>query len=84
MVLPMIIVGGIWWIFIISPQRRFEKVRKERLAGLTKGMRIVTNGGLHGTIFSVSDDVVVVEIAERTRVTLNKENVATVVTEEES
>ena len=84
LVLPMIFVDGIWWVLVISPQRRFEKARRERLASLTKGMRIVTSGGLHGTIFSVSDDVVVVEIAERARVTLNKESVATVVTEEES
>ena len=66
----LFIVGAIWWFLIFNPQRKYEAARRELLAGL------------HGTIFSVGDEEIVVEVAERVRITLNKENVAKVVTAE--
>ncbi len=44
----------------------------EILAALQKGDLVVTSSGLHGKVFSVDDDEVVVEIADKVRVTIDK------------
>ena len=42
------------------------------MSALQKGDRVVTSSGLHGKVYSVEDDEVVVEVADKVRVTIDK------------
>ena len=60
-------VGGmlvILYFITIRPQQKQESLRKTMLAALKRGDRVLTSGGMYGTVVGVKDDVVVLKISE--------------------
>ncbi len=67
-ILPIVLILVVFYFLLIRPQNKRAKQHKELLAGLRRGDRVVTAGGLIGTITKVvNDGEVVVEIAEGVR-----------------
>ena len=68
--LPIIFVMVIFYFLLIRPQQKRAKQHKEMLAAIRRGDKIVTSGGLTGTVVKVVDesDTVEVEIAKDVRV----------------
>lgn len=64
MVLMMGIIFGIFWFLIIRPQQKQEKARRAMLDALKKKDRVVTNGGLLGTVQDLRDDEVTLRVSE--------------------
>lgn len=56
MLIPMVLVFVLFYFLIIVPQRRRQKAVDEMLDNLKPGDKVVTNGGLYGTVVSVRDD----------------------------
>jgi preprotein translocase subunit YajC len=54
LLIPAMIVAFMWFI-LIRPQRKEEKRRKELMASLKRGDRVVTIGGLHGEVVAVGE-----------------------------
>jgi preprotein translocase subunit YajC len=65
---PIVLVLGIFFFLVIRPQQRDRKRRAELLAALKKGDRVVTVGGIIGTIVGISERKVILKIADSTRV----------------
>jgi len=65
---PIILVLGIFFFLVIRPQQRERRRREEMLATLKKGDRVVTTGGLIGTIVGVSEQTLTLKIADSVRV----------------
>jgi preprotein translocase subunit YajC len=80
--LPIVVIFIIFYFLLIRPQKKKATEFKKLLEGLKKGDKIVTAGGIYGVIEAVNDSTVVVKIAENTKVKLNKNSVATVVTQD--
>ncbi len=72
---PLIIIFVIFYFLLIRPQQKKAKEQKEMVANLKKGDRIITSGGIHGTITNISDDTVSVEIANQVRVKVARSHV---------
>lgn len=71
--LPMLVaIFLIFYFLVIRPQQQDQKRAQEMLAGLQKGDYVVTSSGLHGRIAEVQTDTLIVEIADKVRVTLDK------------
>jgi len=67
--IPLILIFVVFYFLLIRPQQRKAKQHKEILAALRRGDRVVTAGGLIGTISKViNDKELQVEIAEGVRV----------------
>ena len=66
-VLPMIMLFVIWYFLLIRPQKKKDQARKEVLSRLKKGDSVVTSGGILGAIFALTDDEVVLEVADKTK-----------------
>ena len=68
--LPIIFVMVIFYFLLIRPQQKRAKQHKEMLAAIRRGDKIVTSGGLMGTVVKVVDDndTVEVEIAKEVKV----------------
>ena len=75
--LPLILIFVIFYFMLIRPQQKRAKEHKSFLQGLKKGDKIITSGGLYGTITGITDDSVTIEIAEKVRVKVDKNTVAT-------
>lgn len=66
--LPFILLIVVFYIFIILPQSRKAKQHQKMLAELQKGDRILTTGGLIGTIVGIDEKKIVLKIAENVKV----------------
>ncbi len=71
----------IFYFFLIRPQKKQEKETKRMIDALKKGDKIVTIGGIYGTVFSVKDSTVVVKVDDSTKIEFTKTAISRVVTE---
>ena len=69
--IPLILIFVIFYFFLIRPQQKKVKEHKAMVESLKKGDKIVTTGGITGTITRVVDnDKIEVEISENVTVTV--------------
>ncbi len=61
--LPLLLMGGIFYFLLIRPQQRQRRKQADLLLSLDVGDEVQTIGGMFGTIKSLDDDRVLVEIA---------------------
>lgn len=66
---------AVFYFFMIRPQQKRQKELEQKRNALKAGDRIVTSGGIYGTIKHVNERDLVVEIAEGVRVTIDKGSV---------
>ena len=78
--MPIILVMIIFYFLLIRPQQKRAKQHKAMLAELKRGDKIITNGGLTGTIVKVVDDseTIEVEIAKDVKVSVVRTMIADV------
>ncbi len=74
--MPLILIFLIFYLLIIRPQRIKEKKHQNMLRNLSKGDQVVTVGGLHGTIVGLTDDIVVLRVAEDVKVEVSRNAIA--------
>jgi preprotein translocase subunit YajC len=72
----------IFYFLLIRPQQKKQKQHQNMLGTLKKGDRVVTSGGLYGTVVGVKENVVVLRIAEDVKVEFVKSAVTSIVTKE--
>jgi preprotein translocase subunit YajC len=66
--LPFALILGIFYVLLFLPARRRQKKVQEFLDGLKVGDRIVTSGGLYGTVTKLNDKSLQLQIADKVRV----------------
>ncbi|MBR7025291.1 MAG: preprotein translocase subunit YajC [Selenomonadaceae bacterium] len=62
---PIILMVLIFYFLLYRPQKRAHDERNKMLSALKVGNRVITLGGIYGTIVKLTDDVVTLNIAER-------------------
>ncbi|MFB5268016.1 preprotein translocase subunit YajC [Paenibacillus enshidis] len=77
MVLPFILMFAIFYFLLIRPQQKKQKQRNSMLGALKKGDKVVTIGGLHGTIAEITDDIVVLRVNDVTKLTFDRSAIST-------
>ncbi|MCP4722869.1 MAG: preprotein translocase subunit YajC [Desulfobacteraceae bacterium] len=82
--LPIIILFAIFYFLLIRPQQKKAKEHKEMINNLKKGARIVSSGGIYGTIVSIDDTTIGLEIAEKVKIKISRGNVAAQITDNDS
>ena len=71
-ILPLILIGGIFYFLLIAPERRRRQQLRKTVEALKRGDRIVTQGGLYGEVVSTEPDTVIVKIADGVKVKMTK------------
>ncbi len=79
--MPIIILFAIFYFLLIRPQQKKAKAHREMINALKKGNRIITTGGIYGTITSLDDTTIGLEIAEKVKIKISRGHVASLVTE---
>jgi preprotein translocase subunit YajC len=72
----MVLMVGIFYFLLIRPQQKKAKEHKALLDNLKKGDRIITSGGIIGTVVNIDDQLVNVEIADKVRVEMARPSIA--------
>ena len=73
---PLVLVFVIFYFLLIAPQRKKQKQHAKMLADLKNGDRVVTSGGLHGTVVGVTDSTVHLRIADQVKVEVARHAIA--------
>jgi preprotein translocase subunit YajC len=81
--IPIALLVALTYFVLVRPQRRRQQQQNEMVSQLEEGVEILTAGGVYGTVRSIREDELTVEIAPGTNVKLDKRAVAMVVPEEE-
>ena len=74
--LPLIVLFGIFYFLIIRPQQKQAKAHKEMLEALTKGDKIITNGGLMCEVLKAEEEFIKVKLNDDTVVKVAKDFIA--------
>ncbi len=74
--LPLIVLFGIFYFLIIRPQQKQAKAHKEMLEALTKGDKIVTNGGLMCEVVKAEEEFIKVKLNDETIVKVARDFIA--------
>jgi preprotein translocase subunit YajC len=72
MLLPWAFIIAIFYFIILLPMKKRQKKVEEFLAALKTGDKVVTSGGLFGSIAKINDDVVQLQIAPNVRVDISR------------
>jgi preprotein translocase subunit YajC len=75
MFLPLIAILVIFWLFMIRPQAKRQKELRKFRDSLQKGDKVITTGGIYGKVASVTDTIVVLQVDENTKLTVDKGSV---------
>ena len=77
--IPFALIIVIFYFLILRPQQKRQKALRAMIEGLRKGDRVLTGGGIYGTVFVIKDNSVVLEIGKAVRVEFAKSAVSAVV-----
>ena len=79
---PMILIIGVFYVLLIRPQQKRQRQLQETIAQLKAGDRIVTNGGIIGTITTVRDTSFLIRSADKSILEIARSAVAGIEEEE--
>lgn len=78
---PILIIFAIMYMLLIRPQQQRQKQMDLMLKAVKKGDRVLTSGGILGTIVGVEDSKAVLRIADDVKVEITKSSIVQVLTE---
>ncbi|MFZ0981457.1 MAG: preprotein translocase subunit YajC [Candidatus Acidiferrales bacterium] len=74
--LPLVLIMVIFYFLMILPAQRRQKKVTEMLKNLKNGDKVITNGGIYGTIVGLEDDAVQLRIAEQVKIKVSRSAIA--------
>lgn len=81
MVSTIVMFGAVFAIFyfmIIRPQNKKQKAMERMIAAVKKGDKVVTIGGIHGTVHAVKEKTVVIKVDDSSKIEFSKSAIASV------
>lgn len=72
-------IFAVFYFLLIRPQQTQRRERERLLAAIKRGDRVVTTGGLHGTITGLEDATVTLRVADQVKVTVDRAAIGRVV-----
>ncbi|MBN1693180.1 MAG: preprotein translocase subunit YajC [Dehalococcoidales bacterium] len=76
MLIFLVAIFAIFYFVMIRPQRKRQKEHEDMMQNLNRGDRVITAGGIYGTVESVSEDSVVIKVESGTTMRVNKASVS--------
>ncbi|OLB93165.1 MAG: preprotein translocase subunit YajC [Candidatus Rokubacteria bacterium 13_1_40CM_68_15] len=74
-------IFAIFYFLLIRPQQKQKRDREQMLSALKKGDRIVTTGGLHGTVTGLNEHTVTVRVADQVKLEFDRSAVGRIMVE---
>jgi preprotein translocase subunit YajC len=69
----MALIFAVMWFFMIRPQRKQQKELQSFRDGLKKGDKVVTIGGIYGTVCEIKDATVLIEVDNNVKIRVSKQ-----------
>ncbi len=75
---PFVLIFVIFYFLLILPQQKKQKQQKAMLEALKKGDKVVTASGIWGTVTNLGKETVTLQIADNTKIKMQREHIARV------
>ena len=69
---PLLLIIVVFYLFMIRPQVKKQKELRKYRQSLQNGDKVITTGGIYGKIVGVSDQTVILEVEDQTRIKVDK------------
>jgi len=78
--IPLVLIFVIFYFFLIRPQQKKQKDREKVLESVKKGDKVVTIGGIHGTVAGIDTEkkTVLVQVTDSLKLKFEKSAISTV------
>lgn len=76
MLVPFVLIFAVFYFIVIMPAKKQQKKKEQMVAALKKGDRIVTSGGLYGTVATVEDQSLMIKVADNVKIRVAKSAIA--------
>lgn len=73
---PLVVIMGIFYVLLILPAQRRQKKTQQMLNALKSGDKVLTNGGIYGTIVGIDNDAVQLRIADQVKIRVARSAIA--------
>jgi preprotein translocase subunit YajC len=77
----ILVIFAIFYFIVFRPMRKRQRETEEMLGALKNGDRVVTNGGIYGTVVGVADDIIQLRIADHVKIQVAKSAIARLASE---
>lgn len=77
-IITFVLIILIFYFLIIRPQKKRDKEAKAMIDAMKKGDKVVTIGGIHGTVVTVKDATVIIKVDDSARLEFSKSAISTV------
>jgi preprotein translocase subunit YajC len=74
--LPILLIIGIFYLLIYRPMRRRQKALETMIAGLKNGDKVITSGGVYGTVAGIRDHSVLLKVADQVKIEVAKASIS--------
>jgi preprotein translocase subunit YajC len=72
MIMMFALIFGVFYFLVIMPAKKQQKKKEAMIGALKKGDKVVTSGGIFGTVAAVEDNTLLLKIAENTKIRISK------------
>jgi preprotein translocase subunit YajC len=81
--IPFVLIFVIFYFMLILPQQKKQKQQKAMMDALKKGDKVITASGIWGTVTNLGKDTVTLQIADNTKIKMQREHIARLRSEED-
>lgn len=78
------LIIGIFYFMILRPQQKRQKDRQKMLDSVKKGDKVVTAGGMHGTVAGLDEKTLLLQVGDNIKLKFDRSAVTTVIRDGES
>ncbi|HUG43556.1 MAG TPA: preprotein translocase subunit YajC [Acidobacteriota bacterium] len=74
--LPILAIIAIFYLLIYRPMRRRQKNLEQMIASLKNGDKVITNGGIYGTVAGIRENTVLLKVSDQVKLEVAKSAIA--------
>ncbi len=78
-IIMIVLMFVLFYFLLIRPNQKRQKQRQSMINALQKGDKVVTIGGLHGTVAELDDTTVIIKVNDSTKLTFDRQAVNSVI-----
>ncbi len=73
---PLLLIFVLFYFILIAPMRKKQKALTKMIGELKNGDKVVTNGGIHGTVVGVGEQVIQLRVADQVKIEISRSAVS--------
>ena len=74
--IPFLLIFVVFYFLLILPQQRRQKKQRELLGALKKGEKVITSSGIWGTVTNLDKETITIQIADNTKIRMQRDHIA--------